>query len=130
MIKPGRTFLRRLIDLSTTVSSLSDTILIFNEAKDDIGWWQEFPPSWNGVALIQDPPVSNDFINHADASPFGLGAVFGNSWLMVEVPHEVKESPIHILEFEAIMFAIFTWGHSTLQQFSNCTNLDPWRMSR
>ena len=126
VVKPGRTFLRRLIDLSTTVSSLSDIILISNEAKEDIGWWQEFSPSWNGVALIQDPPVSDDSINlHTDASPFGLGAVFGNSWLMVEVPHQARMSPIHILEFEAIMFAIFTWADKlrNKQVMLHCDNL-------
>jgi len=55
--------------------------------------------------------VSDKYLNlHIDASPFGLGAVFGNNWLMAEVPPQARDKPIHILEFIAIMFAVFTWA--------------------
>jgi len=118
--------LRRLIDLSTTVSGLGETICISGEAKEDIGWWIEFAPTWNGIVLIQDPPVTDRSLNlHSDASLVGLGAVFGDDWLMVEVPPQANGKPIHILEFIAIMFAVFTWGKKlkNKQVLLHCDNL-------
>lgn len=42
VIKPGRIFLRRLIDLSCTVSQPSHHISINSEARADIQWWASF----------------------------------------------------------------------------------------
>ena len=53
VVKPGRMFLRRLIDLSTSVSSNNFFISINAEARLDLQWWQEFLPEWNGVEIIQ-----------------------------------------------------------------------------
>ena len=52
VVKPGRMFLRRLIDLSTSVSSLNHHITLISEGRADIAWWLEFLPSWNGVCFI------------------------------------------------------------------------------
>ena len=55
VVPSGRIFLRRLIDLSTTVKRLSHHIPINKEAREDIRWWAEFLPSWNGRYKILDP---------------------------------------------------------------------------
>ena len=48
----GRTFLRRLIDLSTTVKKMSHHISIDAESRKDISWWAKFLPTWNGKHKI------------------------------------------------------------------------------
>ena len=52
-VKPGRIFLRRLISLSTTVSSINHYISLNADARVDIQWWIEFLPSWKGVSFFQ-----------------------------------------------------------------------------
>ena len=56
VVKPGRMFLRRLIKLSTTVTSLDHYICIDEAAREDILWWVQFISEWNGVSIILDNP--------------------------------------------------------------------------
>ena len=56
--RPGRIFLRRLIDLSMTVSALAHHISLTAAARADIAWWVEFLPSWNGRAFFPPPPAA------------------------------------------------------------------------
>ena len=80
VVKPGRLFLRRLIDLSTTAYQLHHHIHLSGEAREDILWWINFLPSWNGVAYIQDAPVSSDDIHlFTDASSLGIGGILAGS---------------------------------------------------
>ena len=84
VVKPGRMFLRRLIDLSTTVPNLNHHITLNAESRADILWWLEILPSWNGVCFIQSEPVSSASIClFTDASGLGLGAVYGTHWISV-----------------------------------------------
>ena len=82
VVKPGRIFLRRLIDLSKSVKELHYHILLNAEARKDITWWSEFIGQWNGTSLMQSPPVVADALSlYTDASgTLGFGAVFNNLW--------------------------------------------------
>ena len=112
VVKPGRTFVRRLIDLSTTVSSLDHFVTINAEAREDIRWWQEFLPLWNGVEVFQEAPVTSDSIElHTDASDLGFGGVYGRRWVLGEWKEPWGGLPIFIREFFAIWVAVHTWGN-------------------
>ena len=82
MVKPGRIFLRRLIDLSTTVSQLNHHISLTSESRADIDWWNQFLPEWNGVEFFQQACVSSDdMLLFTDASgTLGFGAIYGFQW--------------------------------------------------
>ena len=112
VVKPGRMFLRRLIDLSTTVSQLNHHVSLSSESRADILWWLEFLPSWNGVCIIQSEPVSSISISlYTDASGLGFGAVYGSHWFSVAWPGSYASYHINILELFAIVAAVLTWGH-------------------
>ena len=116
VVKPGRMFLRRLIDLSTSVKSDHHFITIGAEARADLHWWQTFIPEWNGVNIIPSPPVSSDSISlFTDASGKGLGATFGQHWLFSDWSKVEWVSPdnthINTREVFAIWVAVRTWGH-------------------
>ena len=82
VVKPGRMFLRRLINLSTTVSKLDHHVTLNAEAQADIEWWTEFLPLWNGVKLIQHRVVTSHALEfYTDTSDKGFGAVYGRRWL-------------------------------------------------
>ena len=96
VVKPGRLFLRRLIDLSTTVSRLSHHIHLNKEAKADLKWWQEFLISWNGVSIIQDRPlVASELVLATDAClNIGCRGTFGNRWFAGTWPESYKDLDI------------------------------------
>ncbi|XP_057296124.1 uncharacterized protein LOC130625059 [Hydractinia symbiolongicarpus] len=67
--KCGRMFLRRIIDLSTTVHSLHHHTSLTTESRKDIQWWCEFLPTWNGIAIIHTETLDSSSINlFTDAS--------------------------------------------------------------
>ena len=111
VIKPGRTFLRRLIDLSTTGPTLESKIVLDYEARLDIQWWQQFLPRWNGQEKIQ-PPVftAATWGLYTDASKLGMGGVYLNRWFSVAWPAAFHQKHINVLELVAITAAIFLWG--------------------
>ena len=51
ILPDGRIFLRRLIDLTTTVKHLHRHIRITTNAHLDMRWWLNFLPSWSGKIL-------------------------------------------------------------------------------
>ena len=118
IIKCGRLFLRRLIDLSTTVYRNDHRISLNAEAQADISWWQEFLPSWNGKEKIHPPPITNFDIELAtDASGLGIGASFGNKWFSRPLSDFDSLSwirrdrfDINFWELFALTVAVLTWG--------------------
>ena len=91
VIPAGRTSLRRLIDLSTTVKKLHHRISFNKEARLDIEWWLEFLPSWNGRYKIPDfqvtPAPSINLFTDASGE---LGFVYfltGNGYLCHGIRH-------------------------------------------
>ena len=117
VIKCGRFFLRRLIDLSSTVSAMHHHLSLNSEALADINWWLEFLPTWNGVEPIQAPPITCFDIDLAtDASGLGIGAVCGNKWLSYPLNSFSRlawignKFDINFWEMFALCTAVFAWG--------------------
>ena len=52
VVPAGRLFLRRLIDLSTSVQKLHHHITLSASARADIKRWKDFLPRWNGISLM------------------------------------------------------------------------------
>ena len=117
VVKPGRMFLRRLIDLSTTVHHINHRITLNTEARADITWWITFLPTWNGKELIQSAPVTSYSKKlFTDASLLGFGSVYNNQWFSKKWPAPYKDYHINFLELFAIVASVFTWGHDWANQ--------------
>ena len=111
VVKPGRIFMRRLLDLANSVSRPHFLVYFNNEARADLQWWKDFLPRWHGVELIQAPPVSSiELLFSTDASDLGLGCRFGNHWICQGWQQGWGEQHINIRELFAIWVAIHTWG--------------------
>ena len=75
VVKPGRIFLRRLIDLSTRAAKLHHHLDISKSVRDDLSMWSSLLESWNGVSVFQSLQCSSfDLHLYTDASFKGLGA--------------------------------------------------------
>ncbi len=76
VIRPGRSFLRRMIDLSTGVRALHHRVRLNAGFRSDLKWWNYFLPIWNGTCPMSsvvrgDPQV----VLTSDASgTWGCGA--------------------------------------------------------
>ena len=54
VVRPGRTFLRSLIDASTTVDHLDHHVTLHAQARADIIWWHTFINRWNGISTLPE----------------------------------------------------------------------------
>ena len=52
VIRPAKTFLRRLFDLSATVQKPHHHLSLNKGARSDLAWWLEFLTDWNWVPLL------------------------------------------------------------------------------
>ena len=57
VIRPGRTFVRRMIDLLKGPRRPQHFIRLNLQFRADLEWWRAFAQSWNGVALFPQAPV-------------------------------------------------------------------------
>ena len=113
VVRSGRLFLRRLIDLSTSVTKLHHHITLNLEARKDIRWWSDFLPTWNGISIIPD----KDWSYQADleiftdaASTLGYGAYYHGKWFYGPWPAELPDDSIQWKELFSIDAACKLWG--------------------
>ena len=55
VVRAGRTFLRRMIDLSTIAKKLHHQIRLNKAFQSDLLWWDTFLEDWNGVSALASP---------------------------------------------------------------------------
>ena len=113
VIRPGRAFLRRLVDLSIGVRELHFRVRLGRGAKEDISMWLTFLHHFNGSSLfIYDKSLTSyDICLQTDASSFGYGAIFNSKWFYGPFPTKWRDVHISFLEFYPIVAAVYTWGH-------------------
>jgi hypothetical protein len=113
VVRSGRTFIRRLIDLSKRVKHLHYKVKLNKAAQGDIQWWVDYLPTWNGKGMFhdQDWVQSNDMELFTDASNIGLGGYFQGEWFVIPVSERLqKDTHICYREMLALLVAATVWG--------------------
>ncbi len=52
-VRAGRSFLRKLLDLSMTLKQLDRRVRLNVSARADLEWWWQFGLQWNGVSIMR-----------------------------------------------------------------------------
>ena len=126
VVRPGRTFLRRMIDLLTAtgnagISRPNHHIRLSREFRADLAWWRLFVSRWNGVGLIQPSIDVSNHQFHSDASGrWGCGAWYGLHWFQYEWDHESSLLDISVKELAPVIMAASVWGSSWRGQTVKC----------
>ena len=113
VVVPGRSFLRRLIDLTIGLKKPSHFVRVSKEVKADLFTWQQFFKDYNGKSFFlneqwEDSESLQLFTDAAGAH--GFGAVFGAHWCYGEWPKTWIGLNIAILEFYPIVLSLILWG--------------------
>ncbi len=110
VVRPGRTFVRRLIELLATARAPGRWIRLNESTREDLMWWLLFMEEWNGVSMMPKlawPTVSIE----SDASgSWGCGARWGYWWLQWKWEDPAPEWLISPKELLPILFAVAVWG--------------------
>ena len=112
-VMPGRTFLRRLWDLTKGDAKPHHHIRLSKGAQLDLRAWAYFLQHHNGVTLLSDlrwvSSVRLCFLTDA-AGNGGYSAVFGNKWICGEWPATWANLHITVLELYPICAALELWA--------------------
>ena len=113
VVWPGRTFLRRLIDLLCCFRSRDHPIRINQEFRQDLLWWQRFLSSWHGVGFWLYPglsPVADLEVTSDAAGSVGFGAYSQGQWFYGPWSTFQADQSIAYKELFPVVIAAHLWG--------------------
>ena len=109
VVRPGRAFLRSLINASMTVHSLEHRVHLNSAVRQDIAWWHTFVQIWKGVSVIPHATPSHMITSDASGG-WGCWAVYQNLWIQLPWPHHWADVTIAPKELAPIILAVALWG--------------------
>ena len=113
-VRAGRSFVRRLIDLSTTVKQLDRFVRLNREARADLEWWFQFGQEWNGTAMMWHVDRARpEVVLTSDASgSWGCSAWLESRWFQLQWQGlgETANYEIMVKELLPIVVAVACWG--------------------
>lgn len=112
VIPPGRTFLRRIIDLMKGIKKPYHHRRLNSEARADLLAWSNFIEHFNGKTFFHSGKTctSQSLHLYTDASNLGFGCTFGTKWFYGPFQERWLENPISVREFFPIVLAMEMWG--------------------
>jgi hypothetical protein len=129
VVRPGRIFLRRMINLATATEHCK-LVKLSDDFKRDLQWWSDFIADWNGVSLLYAVgwPADAACVVATDACESGLGAYCDGHWISrkwttgeLNMAHshlgsvdatagvEAQARSMPFLELAALVIAAATW---------------------
>ena len=114
MVRGGRTYLRRLIDLYAKLKNDKHRTWVCKEARDDILWWKSALLVFNGRSQFVSDIPPPDIALHTDAClEGGAGEYLGNLFytnFKADAP-AIANAHISCKELFVILLACRKWGH-------------------
>ena len=108
VIRPGRSFLRRMIDLLHRTHNKYHPIRLNRDFRSDLQWWRHFAAGWNGTSYIA---TSSTSCFSSDASGnWGCGAWHSHLWFQWKWGTVSIQLPIVVKELLPILLAAIVWG--------------------
>ena len=109
-IKPGRTFIARLIQWLRGMDRRRK-YSIPKEARKDIAWWGKCLEKYNGISIMWLTRVPGpDMVIASDACPKGFGATCGKAYFHGMFPENMRHQNIAHLEMLAVLAALRVWA--------------------
>ncbi len=117
-VRQGRTFLRRLINLSMVVKPLEGYIRLNVSARSDIRWWSLYTSQWNGIAMMSrfDNAHPTRFVTSDASGSWGCGSFYNQLWFQLKWPTSMGPCHIAVKEMIPIVIAAAIWGQDWQDQ--------------
>ena len=123
VVRSGRSFLRRMITLSTVAREPHHHIRLNGGFRSDLEWWATFLPHWNGVGLLGHNTHSlPGLVITSDASGnWGCGA-FTDAGAWFQLPWSKAWEDVHITikELVPVVIGCAVWGRAMSGRTVKC----------
>lgn len=111
-IRPGRTFLNRMLEALRSWPPNCDYIALSGEFKKDINWWSCFIQQHNGVSMMAELHWSQpDGVFATDATLQACGGFYEGKYFHTSFPPALQGRSINALELITITVAAKLWAH-------------------
>ncbi|KAL5515864.1 hypothetical protein EMCRGX_G001105 [Ephydatia muelleri] len=111
VVRPGRAFCRRMINLLSGASRGHHRIHLGREFRADHAWWRMFRAQWNGIGLAPSVCVRPMPPLYTDASgSWGCGAFWNQHWFQLKWDERSQSLPITVKEMLPIVISAAIWG--------------------
>ena len=125
VVRSGRSFLRRMLDLLHSVPPSQTHIRLNLEFRSDLAWWNTFLTHWNGISFLPPPAHLPTLELTTDASgSWGCSAWHGFSWFQLQWDSRSFDLSIAEKELIPIVLACASWGSTweSRQVLCHCDN--------
>ena len=119
VVWPGRTFLRRMIDLLCCFRRRDHPIRLNREFHLDFRWWHQFLADWHGVSFWLFPgllPEADVEVSSDAAGSLVYGAYLKGQWFAGSWAASQQLQSIAYKELFPIVLAAHVWGHSWVKK--------------
>ena len=123
VVRSGRSFVRRLFDLSTAVAKPDHHLRLNVGAWSDLTWWSEYIADWNDTSLLQSlgELVLTATLTSDALGTWGCGAYWESKWIQLAWSDTVGViSNITVKELIPIVMEAAMWGKQWRDQVVNC----------
>ena len=110
VIRPGRSFLRRMIDLLRVTQCPHHHVHLNCQFRADLQWWHTFAAHWNGIATMPSPGDPSLEVTSDASGHWGCGAWTQHSWFQFKWPESALHHHISFKELFAVVLAGAVWG--------------------
>ena len=119
VVWPGRTFLRRMIDLLCCFRRRDHPVRLNREFHMDLLWWHQFLAEWHGVSFWLFPgllPEADVEVSSDAAGSLGYGAYLQGQWFAGSWAPSQQLQSIAYKELFPIVLAAHVWEHSWVRK--------------
>ena len=120
VVRPGRTFVRRLIELLSVAKSKGSWVRLNTSTRSDLVWWVTFIEGWNGVTMMPNYSLPSIRLETDASGSWGCGAKWGSKWLQWRWEGSSQDWAIAPKELLPILFAIAIWGSQWAGSLVEC----------
>ena len=100
VVRPGRSFLRRMIILAKSKSQPSHLLRLNTSFRADLAWWALFLQQWNGISMMS--AVGTHVPAHTLVSDASVWAFTDSAWFQVQWQTSSADYPIATKELTPI----------------------------
>ena len=114
VVVPGRSFLRRMIDLLRCFRDPRHPIRLNVEFRRDLQWWLDFFVQWNGSSFFLSSalaPLPDLYVASDAAGGVGFGAFWKTQWFFHSWSFLQRPASIAFMELVPIVVATYLWGN-------------------
>ena len=114
VVWPGRTFMRRMINLLRCFRKDDHPIRLNEEFKRDLNWWLDFFSQWNGISFFLLPhllPPPTVYVGSDASGTRGYGAYLNSDWFNGRWSPKQTFLSIAYKELFPVVVAAHVWGH-------------------